>query len=315
MSHDPKSLRDLPVEPLSEARWTRIERDLFQALDQPEAAPIARGGNAKRGRWIAAGGLALAAAAALVFAIFFRRPAEPVSTTSPSRFVTGSETSHVVWGQSEIDVLADTAVVASGDDVHGILLVLERGGVACEVAPRAGRPPFVVQAGDTRIRVVGTQFRVERAADGSVRVSVVHGTVEVTRGGTTTLVGTGERWPATAPMAPTTQPAPTAVPAATAAPTAEATVHAAATARPTDRQLYETAARKEVSDPEGAMSTYRALAAGGGPWAANALFAAGRLSAERGRKADAKRLLGDYVTRYPRGPNAEDARRLLAGMK
>jgi hypothetical protein len=102
---------------------------------------------------------------------------------------------------------------------------------------------------------------------------------------------------------------------AASAPSADPTARAIAPVRPSDRQVYEAAARREVSDPEGAMATYRTLAAGGGPWAANALFASGRLSAERGRRADAKRLLGEYLTRYPRGPNAEDARRLLDGMK
>jgi TolA-binding protein len=75
--------------------------------------------------------------------------------------------------------------------------------------------------------------------------------------------------------------------------------------------LYEAAAQKERSDPGGAMREYRAIASGGGAWAANALFAAGRLAIDRGRADEGKRLLEDYLRRYPKGPNAEDAQRLL----
>jgi hypothetical protein len=43
----------------------------------------------------------------------------------------------------------------------------------------------------------------------------------------------------------------------------------------------------------------------------NALFAAGRLQAARGARADALALLSEYVMRYPQGPNAHDALRIL----
>jgi len=81
------------------------------------------------------------------------------------------------------------------------------------------------------------------------------------------------------------------------------------------QRLYEAAAQTETSDPDGAMASYRKLASGGGPWAPTALFAAGRLAADRGRTAEAKRLLEDYLTRYPRGANVDDARRILARLR
>jgi hypothetical protein len=81
------------------------------------------------------------------------------------------------------------------------------------------------------------------------------------------------------------------------------------------QRLYEAAARSESSDSDGAMATYRRLAAGGGPWAPTALFAAGRLASDRGRNAEARHLLDDYLVRYPRGANAEDARRILARLR
>jgi TolA-binding protein len=61
-----------------------------------------------------------------------------------------------------------------------------------------------------------------------------------------------------------------------------------------------------------ALATYRELAAGSGPWAMNALFAEGRFEVERGHRAEAKRLLDEYLARFPSGPNAQDARVLRA---
>ena len=77
------------------------------------------------------------------------------------------------------------------------------------------------------------------------------------------------------------------------------------------RARYEAAARLEARDPASALATYRALAGGHGPWAGNALFAAGRLAADRGQRAEAQELLRRYLDRFPSGPNVADARALL----
>ena len=74
---------------------------------------------------------------------------------------------------------------------------------------------------------------------------------------------------------------------------------------------YNEAAQLEGRRPDEALAIYRDLASGSGPWAMNALFAEGRLQADRGLTDDAQRLLSDYLSRYPQGPNADDARRLL----
>jgi hypothetical protein len=77
------------------------------------------------------------------------------------------------------------------------------------------------------------------------------------------------------------------------------------------KQRYEQAARLEASEPAAAIAIYRELARGKSVWAANALFAQARLELDRGRKAEAVRLLETYLRRYPGGNNAADARALL----
>jgi hypothetical protein len=78
-----------------------------------------------------------------------------------------------------------------------------------------------------------------------------------------------------------------------------------------DRDRYEAASLLEASDPDGAVARYLDLAGEGGVWGANALFAAGRLQLERGRRDAARALLQRYLVRFPTGPNAEEARSLL----
>lgn len=51
--------------------------------------------------------------------------------------------------------------------------------------PKDANRPFIVTAGETRVRVIGTQFDVHRGVE-SVRVSVLEGVVEVTRPGVVT---------------------------------------------------------------------------------------------------------------------------------
>jgi hypothetical protein len=237
-----------------------------------------------------------------------------------------------------------------GDDERGVNVMLEQGAVTCEVAPRRGRPPFVVDAGEVRVRVVGTRFTVTREGPGA-RVHVDHGAVEVTSHGAVVMLHDGESWPAArsteaaaAPIAPPPDeiddtPAPVASapplevapapprgahrgkhghapavapPVATADAPARATppAQAADTAGPSPDDLFDTATRLERARPDRAEAIYRQLANGTSPWAANALFALARLEADRGNRAAARDLLDRYLARYPRGTNAADARAL-----
>lgn len=79
----------------------------------------------------------------------------------------------------------------------------------------------------------------------------------------------------------------------------------------TPEQLYTSAANLEKRDPISALGMYRQAAASNDRFAAPALFAAGRLQFERNQRADAQRLLNEYLTRFPNGVNAGQARELL----
>jgi hypothetical protein len=333
----------LEVEALGEARWGRIQRSLFERMGEelPPTSDVQRSprgllrSNVRRAVAIVAT-LAAAAAAGGLVVHALGRPA-PLSL-APSHLETEDSASHVALGESAFDLGPRSEVLVTGDDERGVLLVLDHGRVDCEVAPRHGRPPFVVQAGDVRVRVVGTHFAVTR--DGGVaHVEVMKGVVEVSARGEVSSVRAGERWPAAIAVAaassldvasvdapspdapplllrPIANVAPLSLPA-TARPKTELPPAAPLAAPPSvpvvpaPQALYETAANVEASDPARALATYRELAHGSGPWAANALFAEARLEADRGARGSARRLLEEYLARFPHGANAHDARQML----
>jgi hypothetical protein len=237
--------------------------------------------------------------------------------------------------------------MVSGDDEQGIDVVLDRGQVTCEVAPRRGRPPFRLEAGEVHVRVMGTKFTVTRDAAGTT-VDVEHGSVEVTSLGVVTSVTQGGHWPAgttsksqdsAAPSAPevsadaTEEPAPPqsrphfrrkahrrvhaseiAAPeeAESAEPATSASAPAPSASVPSaSQQAFEAAAKIERTNPDAAAVAYGELANGSTAWAPNALFALARLEADRGHRAEAVRLFDAYLARYPHGINADDARELL----
>ena len=224
--------------------------------------------------------------------------------------------SRLAVGESTIEIGPSSAVVASGDDAHGILVVVEKGKVDCEVTPRKDRPPFVVQAGNVRVRVVGTRFVVARDG-GAVRVSVAHGAVEVSRGADVTCSTTVSRGrPCGAPPLP---PRFFAGAGAFCDDDRRAVAERERRRRrsprrvrcrpPSHRRTRRGRTRPlraaRASDPDGAMTAYRRLASSGGPWASTALFAAGRLAADRGRSGEAKQA----ARGLPRAVSARRERR------
>ncbi len=346
--------KKIEVEALHEQRWAKIEKSLFDQLDREGigAKPTPRPDrdvafpSPRSSRWrpavalVMAGALAAAVGALATKSLWVSSLPVTASlgSSAPSRIVTAGSDSHVAIGESDVDVAPDSAVVMNGDDDRGILVVVDRGKVDCEVALRKGRPPFVVQAGEVRVRVVGTHFSVARDKDGDgAKVRVTHGVVEVTWHGQTVSLRDGESWPppSTAPVAaapvpvsepkvvrlpkplPKSLPAPTVVPPAAPPAPSNASPPPASTAllEPTPQERYESAMHMEGRDPDGAIAMFGKLASGRGPWAANALYESGRLQADRGRLGEARRLLGEYLVRYPNGANAADARDLLGRIR
>jgi hypothetical protein len=304
------------VEPLSDARWARIERGVFDSLpiDGPSSGPVQRRDPAP-GRFRLAGALVLAGAlAAVLGAVAWRTLVQPPApVAAPTRVETAANGSHVEFGESTVDVGPESSVRLSGDDARGVLVRLDTGRVECDVTPRHGRPPFVVEAGPVEVRVIGTHFVVTRQGL-ATSVDVQRGQVEVTSDGSSSLVAAGQHWPAASaavepapslPATPAPEPVRTPVDVRVGPPTTAPTLPSSPRAR------YEAASLLEPRQPEAALAIYRDLARQGGAWGQNALFAEGRLETDRGNRDEARRLLREYLARYPSGGNAGDARELL----
>jgi ferric-dicitrate binding protein FerR (iron transport regulator) len=307
--------RTIEIEPLSEARWARVERAVLDAGIAEETAAAPRTSRSVRDaapvRWRFAVLCVMTGALATISGAAAWRFLLPDGHAGATRVETAANGSRVEFGESTIDVGPASAVRLTGDDSRGVVVTLDRGRVECDVTPRRGRPPFVVDAGGVEVRVIGTHFVVERTAD-TVAVDVQRGQVDVTSGGERSLVSAGSHWPRSTEAAPGAED--TAAPEASSAP-AEARGGSSSAPRSagstSPRDQYDTASRLEARQPEAALAMYRDLARQGGAWGRNALFAEGRLQADRGDKEDARHLLRDYLARYPSGPNAEDARRLI----
>lgn len=188
-----------PIEPLSDVSWQRVEKKLFAQLDLDNAvgepAPVRR---RMWQPWALAGGLALACTAA---ALLLLRPtdtrsiaaADDAGPGAPARVVTQESASEITFGEATITVDAETAVTMYGDADRGVMVLLERGRATFHVAPRGDRPPFMVQAGEVTVRVIGTRFTVSRSGD-AARVDVIEGHVEVVARGHRVQVRAGESW-------------------------------------------------------------------------------------------------------------------------
>lgn len=304
-----------PIEPLSRPAWERVEAGLFARLDRGEhlrppgvEAPAAV--LPRRRAWWLAGTFAAAASLAVWWRVDasheVARGAQSVAGEVPAaRIVTTGAPTQTTLGESVLMLAAHSDVKVSGSDAAGWSVRLESGEVDCQVAPRRGRPPFVVQAGATQVTVVGTRFSVRREGAGA-RVSVTEGSVQVVSGDERLLLEPGQSWPrlepGAAPLEPVEAPPEPAEADRSAAPSK---------ARARAQQRFDRAARLESKDPRAALAIYSDLARGRGPWAANALYAEARLELELGHPKRAERLLRRYLARHPRGLNATDVRKLL----
>jgi FecR protein len=282
-----------PVEPMSDVTWARVERGLWSRLDGATPVPAAR---SRRWWWIAVPSIAAAAVIAIVFALAIDTPKPlPVAVVPveapPTRIESHAAPTTATVGDAYVTLDPESVVVMArpGDSTT----VLERGAAWFDIAPRTGRP-FVVLAGDTIVRVIGTKFRVARFAE-RVEVEVERGLVDVTFRGATAQLGAGQRW-------------------SSETPSKDAPIIDKKPPKPTDRANFERAQALEVRDPNAAIALYLEVSRGTSAWALTSLYAAGRLAADRGEPR-AKTLLEMYLRRAPRGANADDARIMLDRLK
>lgn len=341
MSH----LRNTPeIEPLSEVAWRRIERRVFDELDRMSET---RAEVAARSRWrrpaLAMGGVAVLAAAALLLLLLLPQGGGEAPW---QRVTTGESRTQISLDRGVLDVAPGSALRIQDGGERGVVVVLEKGGVHCAVKPDPRKPPFMVKAGDVRVEVVGTRFSVTRWGR-SARVVVEDGTVHVFyEDQERAVLEAGDAWPRAPALADGSgasgaagvdgestggaEAAIDAVDDATDDAAGDATDDAADNAAggiaaegppagmPWDawaKSQYEKAAGMEAARPDAALAIYRTLARGDGAWAANALFAQGRLELERGDREAALVTLGDYLRRFPDGMNVLDAQALIRGAR
>jgi len=205
------------VEDLSDVAWARVERGVFARMTGTvTGAATAREVAPPRRSWAWAAIPAVAAAACAITYIALRDPAEPTPATAaattsdePSRLVTGGAATSVSFSDAHITIEAHSAVVMDARDGKPTA-ILEDGAATFAVAPRGRRAPFVVLAGDARIRVIGTQFRVARHGE-RAEIAVEHGIVEVQFHGSDVRVPAGAHWSSDTPTVVTpSDTAPTA---------------------------------------------------------------------------------------------------------
>lgn len=304
----------------SDARRDRTERAVLARLAAIQAvgtsdsvllvAPRSR-------RWIAIGAATAAAAAAIVIAVVSLRGAggsDPAPATSQVVTPPGASSQFTV-GDSVIEAGGDTSVDVARGDGGATTLVLARGSVDCDVAPRHGRPPFRVVAGDVAVEVVGTRFKVARTG-ATVRVDVTRGKVRVRAHGEERVLEAGGTWtpgalataepPPAAPPQATAPPEPATEPELDMPPEAVKDPGQPRATAPSPRAAFAAAQRLESKDRNQAARAYRAIANGSDVWASLALYSLAELHATAA-PGDALRDLDELVRRFPRGANAEDA--------
>ncbi|MDB4954940.1 MAG: hypothetical protein JWO36_2509 [Myxococcales bacterium] len=324
---DSNKLGPPPVEPMPDVAWSRIERGLWARLDGGQPTSEHR---TRRWIWLA---VPIAAVAAAIIALSMRSgdqvgPRPPVDALS--RVVTGAAPSSISFGDSHVQLEANSAIVMNRE---GPTVILEQGAAWFTVAPRQGRSPFVVVAGDATVQVVGTRFRVSRDGE-RANVRVEHGLVQARFRGIEVNIGASQEWSSDHPSEVVTittelgtgdakEPLDRSGSGSGSGSGAAATAGSLVTAQPRepsasaldrDREEFERLTALEARDPKPALAGYLRLGRGNTPWSPLALYAAGRLAADL-RDPRAVELLTTYLRRFPKGTNAADARQVLVRFK
>jgi transmembrane sensor len=222
------------------------------------------------------------------------------SRSGPARselaaFETGPGAGHTVElsDGSRLELGASTRLGVNELANGSVALVLERGVVVADVAPRKDRA-FKIRAAGHEVRVVGTRFEV-RIDQERLSVSVERGRVEVAADGSgavVRLLGAGESWSTKLPSSAVAA-APHAAPSGATPSAPEATVASDTPAAEVDPVPAPSATAATGS------SSPHAKADG-----ARALFERAQRARAEGRLADAKSAFRELRERYPDDPRA-----------
>jgi tetratricopeptide (TPR) repeat protein len=229
-------------------------------------------------RWLVRGLVAAGAVGVLALGAFgaqrYWTGAETASAWQGAALSTSGDAMAVKLDDgSEVELAAHTLVKVTENRPSNVVLGLEHGRVDCDITPRPGRQ-FSVFAGGVEVRVTGTRFSVELAAERRVEVEVTRGSVEVSFRGAASpkRLAAGERWsvelePMVAQAAPkaSENPEPPSAPTtAEALPSADAprpstsSVREPAVAGP--RELFDLGnAARRAGDAGGAARAYEQL--------------------------------------------------------
>ncbi len=192
----------IPVPPMDELRVARLERSIVAQVEAlPAPAPAVGHSFFRYGiAAIAVAGVLLAIALNLrgaqlgEGAVAMIPPVQQVAQMQePMEVVTGEgQTTQLSLGDAQIEVGENTEISVQRYSDGRVNLQLRSGAVHCQVDPKLNRPAFVVQSGDVKVTVIGTEFDVYRSE--LVRVSVTRGTVGVESGSESFLLTKGQSW-------------------------------------------------------------------------------------------------------------------------
>lgn len=155
----------------AQALWVLAERARVFRGKGKVRAPLARKLMSRPLAWLAAACVVLSTATA-VYGLSHYAQTDVVAAND--------ETLHVQLGDGSRVTLQKGGRLSVEYRLLKRLVRLEAGEALFEVARNPYRP-FVVQAGDIRVRAVGTAFDVDRISEGTVDVVVTKGTVDVWR--------------------------------------------------------------------------------------------------------------------------------------
>ena len=186
----------VPVQPLSDERWTNIERKIVAGAADAMAA-----GRPRESRWgtfaFAAVTVVLVAGAGFV-GWKLRGPGEQpvVAEAAPLTIDSDAKATAIDIGDARITSELGTRFTVTRPGT-GVVIAMDHGKVGLEVGKRGNREPLIVRAGETDVVVVGTQFTVDFDGHDNVDVRVTEGVVKVVRKGAEARVAAGQAWQTT----------------------------------------------------------------------------------------------------------------------